>query len=125
MKDLSNTQWSIVFVVTLFLLVAWPPTDHRSLAVKFVRWAVDPNHQLPILPGPLPEELEDDPQAVLMQSSETMSYDALYAKGGLTRLRLALKVAEDPFDAATERQILTVIGVLTGLAIWRSAWQKS
>lgn len=122
--QLSNTQWSFAFVLTFLLLVAWPPSGQRSLAVKFVRWAADPGNQLPTLPGPLPMSVEDDPQAVLMHASDTWAYDALYAKGGWTRVRLELKVAEDPFDPATERQVLTVCGVLAALAIWRAAGQK-
>jgi hypothetical protein len=46
-------------------------------------------------------------------------YDELHDKGGWTRLRLDLKVAGDPFNAATERQLLTAIGVITGFVLWR------
>ena len=46
-------------------------------------------------------------------------YDELYDKGGWTRMRLELKVAGDPFNAATERQILTGIGVVAAFLSWR------
>jgi hypothetical protein len=46
-------------------------------------------------------------------------YDELYAKGGWTRRRLELKVASDPFNAATERQLLVSVGVLTAFLVWR------
>jgi hypothetical protein len=51
-------------------------------------------------------------------------YDALYLKGGWTRRRLDLKVAGDPFNPATERQVLTGIGVLTALLAWRWGTRK-
>jgi hypothetical protein len=34
-------------------------------------------------------------------------------------MRLELKVAGDPFNAATERQLLTAIAVITGFVVWR------
>jgi hypothetical protein len=46
-------------------------------------------------------------------------YDELYEKGGWTRRRLQLKVATDPFNAATERQLLVAFGVLAGFLVWR------
>jgi hypothetical protein len=48
-------------------------------------------------------------------------YDELYDKGGWTRLRLQLKVARDPFNAATERQLLVAIGVVAAFVVWRRA----
>jgi hypothetical protein len=34
-------------------------------------------------------------------------------------MRLELKVAGDPFNAATERQLLTAIAVIAGFLVWR------
>ena len=52
-------------------------------------------------------------------------YDALYLKGGWTRKRLELKVAGDPFDPGTERQLLTVVGVVVALLAWRLGARRS
>jgi hypothetical protein len=52
-------------------------------------------------------------------------YDELYVKGGWTRTRLELKVASDPFNPATERQVLTGIGVLTAFLVWRFGTPKN
>src|SRR5207237_10679953 len=93
--------------------------DDRSLAMKFVNWAVDPNDRLPILPGPLEPEVGDDFEAVNAHDLQTRMYDELYDKGGWARMRLELKVAGDPFNAATERQILTGIGVVAAFLVWR------
>jgi hypothetical protein len=60
---------------------AWPPRDHKSRALKFVNWAVDPD-ELPILPGPIPLGAGDDPQAVETRDIQAQQYDALYQKGG-------------------------------------------
>jgi hypothetical protein len=46
----TNVQWWLIVIVALFVVCAWPPGDDKSLAVKFVNWAVDPRGELPILP---------------------------------------------------------------------------
>jgi len=46
-------------------------------------------------------------------------YDALYVKGGWTRKRLELKIATDPLNPATVRQVLTALGVLEVFLFWR------
>ena len=111
----------MLFVLALALTLAWPPVQGQSLAVTFVQWAVDPGGTLPILPGPFAPGLGDDLEAVNAHDLQTRMYDELYARGGLTRLRLELKVARDPFDPATERQVLTLVGVVAGFLIWRFA----
>jgi hypothetical protein len=40
-------------------------------------------------------------------------------------MRLELKVAGDPFNSATERQLLVAIGVIAGFLVWRRANPKS
>jgi hypothetical protein len=115
----TNTQWWTLLVVALLLVAAWPPADDRSLAVKFVNWAVDPSDRLPVLPGPFEVGEGDDLEAVNAHDLQTRMYDELYEKGGWTRMRLELKVARDPFNAATERQILTGIGVVAAFLSWR------
>jgi hypothetical protein len=51
-------------------------------------------------------------------------YDELYAKGGWTRRRLELKVARDPFNPSTERQVLIAIGVVTAFLVWRTSARR-
>lgn len=115
----GNAQWWILLVVALLLVAMWPPAADRSLALKFVNWAVDPAGTLPTLPGPLALGQSDDPALVDASDLQTRMYDELYSKGGWTRLRLELKVADDPFNRATERQLLVAVGVLTAFVIWR------
>jgi hypothetical protein len=52
-------------------------------------------------------------------------YDELYEKGGWTRTRLQLKVVTDPFNAATERQLLVALGVVAAFLVWRSTGSGS
>ena len=92
--------------------------------MKFINWAVDPWNQLPVFPEPLTFGSGDDPQAVEAHDSQVQQYDALYLKGGWTRRRLELKVATDPFNASTERQLLVGFGVLTALLVWRLAGKQ-
>lgn len=101
------------------MIGGWPPDRDKSLAVKFVNWAVDPGGTLPVLPPQLGFGVGDDPQAVEARDAQVRLYDRLYAKGGWTRTRLALKVARDPFNPSTERQLLLVIGAITAFLVWR------
>ena len=115
----NNTQWWILTAVAVFAVLAWPPQEGKSLAIKIVNWAVDPSDRLPVLPPQLPLGMGDDPEAVEAHDLQVQHYDILFMKGGWTRKRLELKVAEDPFDPTTTRQILVGILVVTGLIAWR------
>ena len=117
---MTRFTFSVVVVVALTIVSVWPPEDDRSLAVKFVNWIVDPFDALPVLPPQLALGRGDDPEAVEARDLQTQQYDALYLKGGWTRRRLELKVARDPINPATERQLLLVIGVVTALFAWRA-----
>ena len=105
--------------MTLVVALAWPPQEGKSLATKFVNWIVDPTHQLPILPPQLPLGMGDDPDAVNIHDLQVRRYDLLYAQGGWTRKRLELKVADDPFDPTTTRQLLIGVAAVVGLIVWR------
>jgi len=115
----TNSQWWALLVVALLIVAAWPPADDRSLAMKFVNWAVDPADRLPTLPPPYGPGEGDDLEAVNAHDLQTRMYDELHDKGGWTRMRLELKVAEDPFNAATERQLLVAVGVIAAFVVWR------
>jgi hypothetical protein len=121
----NNFQWWILVIVAMLIVFVWPPAEDRSLAVKFVNWAADPWNELPVLPDQLGLGLGDDPEAVAAHDAQVQHYDALYLRGGWTRTRLELKVARDPLNPSTERQLLTGIGVLTAFLVWRLAGQKA
>jgi hypothetical protein len=106
--------------VALFVIAAWPPGDEKSLAAKFVNWAADPRGELPILPAQLGYGIGDDRYAVEERDAEVRRYDELYNRGGWTRRRLELKVADDPLNPATERQLLLALGAIAVFALWRS-----
>lgn len=120
----SNAQWWVLVTVAVFIVVAWPSDNDRSLASKLTNWAVDPRDELPVLPGPLALGRGDDLDAVEAHDLQVRMYDELYNKGGWTRRRLELKVAGDPFNPGTERQVLTGIGVLTAFLVWRFGGRK-
>ena len=121
----SNAQWWVLVTVAAFVVVAWPSDNDRSLALKLTNWAVDPKDELPILPGPFALGQGDDVHSVESHDLQTRMYDELYNRGGWTRTRLELKVANDPFNPATERQILTGIVVLTAFLVWRFGAPKN
>jgi len=114
----------VLFLAVLVIVVAWPPAAGRSLMVKAINRAVDPTDSLPVLPPQLGFGLSDDVQAVEMRDEIVRRYDEMYALGGVTRARLRLKVAEDPFDPVTERQLLLVFGVVVAFLTLRQAIQR-
>jgi hypothetical protein len=117
---------SVVLVACAVLLVCfWPPANDRSLAVKVLNWAVDPRDALPVLPAPFALGAGDDPDAVAEHDGQVQAYDILYAKGGWTRRRLEWKVAQDPFNPATERQVILALGIVTAFLFWRSTRRQS
>ena len=115
----NSTQWWMIWVVTVVLILSWPPDKGRSLAVKATNWLADPGNALPVMPDPLPIGLDDDGDAVTAHDAQEADYHAQYASSFMTRLRMSLKTASDPFDPTTERQILSGIAILTALVIWR------
>ena len=121
----GNSQWWLLVVFSVLIVSAWPPRDDKSLAAKLVNWAADPANELPILPDQLALGQGDDPDKVSAHDLQVQQYDALYLKGGWTRTRLALKVAGDPFNPGTERQVLTVVAVVLGFLIWRMGGQRA
>src|SRR5262245_22531671 len=120
----NTRQWWTLLIVALLIVFAWPPSEDRSLAVKFVNWVVDPRDHLPTLPGPLSFGQGDDPAAVEAHDLQTRMYDELYEKGGWTRRRLELKVWRDPFNASTERQLLIGLGVIAAFIVWRASGER-
>jgi len=114
----------VLFLAVLLIVVAWPPAAGLSLMMKAVNRAVDPADSLPILPPQLGFSLSDDVQAVEIRDEMVRQYDELYQRGGITRARLRLKVAEDPFDPVTERQLLLVFGVVVAFLTLRRGAQR-
>lgn len=119
MRQPSSAGWWVLLGVILFVIAAWPPDQDRSLAAKFVNWAVDPRGELPTLPPQLGYGMGDDPQAVEERDARVRHYDELFHQGGWMRRRLELKVAGDPFNASTERQLLLAFAAISIFVVWR------
>jgi hypothetical protein len=116
---LTRAGWGVLFATTLVIVAAWPPAEGRSLIVKTLNWVVDPADTLPVLPPQLGYGLSDDVHAVEMRDAIVRRYDELYNSSALTRTRLEWKVARDPFDPVTERQLLLIVGVVVGFLVFR------
>ena len=115
----NTAQWRVIRIAAVLLVLGWPPDRGRSAGIKVVNWLADPTNSLPTLPDQLPIGLDDNGDAVAAHDAQEAEYYRQYASSDLTRLRMTLKVASDPFDPQTERQILVAIGVLSALAVWR------
>lgn len=115
----NATQWKIIWIVVVFLILSWPPDKGRSLGVKIANWLADPRNTLPTMPAPLPIALDDNGDAVTEHDALEAEYYRQYQSSGVRHFRMMLKEATDPFDPSTERQILAGIGILSALAVWR------
>ena len=115
----NRAQWYVIWIAAVSVIAAWPPAQSASLGIKAVRWLADPTSALPTLPEPLPMGLGDDGDAVAAHDLEESEYNRLYAGSWMMRTRLQLKAVEDPWDPTTERQILTGLGILSVLGVWR------
>ena len=115
----GRTQWSIIWAVAVFAILAWPPDRGRSLGAKVVNWAVDPTGALPSLPPSLPMSMDDDGDAVAAHDALEAEYYRRRDSSAAARWRMRLKEAGDPFDTMTERQLLAGLLVLSALAVWQ------
>jgi hypothetical protein len=115
----NRAQWSLIWSTAIVLILAWPPTDGRSLLVKLVNWGVDPTGALPSLPPPLPMGLDDNGDAVSEHDALTADYYTVRDRSAMTRWRMDLKSARDPLSPETERQVLVGLAVLGALGVWR------
>lgn len=120
----SSAGWWGLLAIVLLVIAAWPPDNDKSLAAKFVNWAVDPGGQLPVLPPQLGMGMGDDPQAVEERDAVVRRYDQLFNQGGFTRRRLELKVATDPLNRSTTRQLLLAFAAIAAFVVWRRGATK-
>jgi hypothetical protein len=119
----DTIQWRFIWMAAVCLVLAWP-AENGSLAVKAVNWSADPFESLPATPSPLAMGAGDDPEAVQQHDAEEAAYYTMYNTSRLARLRLQLRDLDDPFDPATERQVLFGLAILSALGIWRLEARK-
>jgi hypothetical protein len=115
----NRAQWRMLWPLAALLVLAWPPGQGRSLLVKIVNRAADPAGALPDLPPPLPIGLDDNGDAVTAHDEQEREYYQVRGRSSLTRWRMDLKTARDPFDPTTERQLWVGIAVFGALVLWR------
>jgi hypothetical protein len=115
----SDRAWWLLLAIGLAVILAWPPQQGRSLALTLLTRIVDPDNSLPILPPQLAIGMGDDVEAVERRDAMVRRYDEMYGRGGLTRWRMDMKVARDPFNPTTERQVLLLFGVVAAFLVWR------
>jgi hypothetical protein len=118
--SVSRAGRIVLFATALLIVAAWPPQTGRSLLMKTINWAVDPGGTLPVLPPQLGFGMGDDVRAVEERDEQVRRYDEAYDQGQWTRTRLRLKVAGDPFDKTTVRQLLLVVGVIVAFLAVRA-----
>jgi hypothetical protein len=119
----NTAQWRMIWTVAVLLILAWPE-ENQSLAIKAIKWGVDPFQTLPRTPSPIAPGLGDDVDAVQQHDAEEAAYYYMYSSSRLSRLRLQLRDLKDPLDPSTERQILVGLAILIALSIWRAEGKK-
>jgi hypothetical protein len=119
-SSISRAQRGIVFAIAALLVLCWPPDRGHgtSLLMKAMHWAVDPLDALPQLPPALPPGLGDNGDAVAEHDAIEADYYRLHNSSAMTRWRMDMEAAGDPFDPTTERQVLIAIAVIAALAVW-------
>ncbi len=115
----NTPQWRIIWILAALVVLAWPPAEGRSLALKAAAWAADPFHTLPVMPPELPMELGDDGFAVADHDRLVSSYFDVYQSSPWKRFRIDVRDFQNPFDPTTERQLLVGISVFGALLVWR------
>lgn len=115
----SRRQWPVIWIAALLIVLAWPPDSGRSLGVTLLNWAADPRGRLPALPPPLPMGLDDDGEAVSEHDMLETAYYQIRERSTITRWRMDLKAASDPFTSSTQRQLLVGLAVVSALLVWR------
>ena len=121
MRQPNRVQWIVISLAAALLVMAWPPDrgGGTSLAVTVAHWLVDPRGTLPALPPPLPPGVGDNGDIVAQHDEQESEYYRLYNSSSLTRWRMEMKAARDPFDSTTTRQWLVAIAVAAALLSWR------
>lgn len=106
--------------IALLLVLCWPPDRGHgaSLLIKLMHRAVDPFDALPALPPALPPGLGDNGDAVAEHDAIESDYYRLHNSSAMTRWRMDMEAAGDPFDPTTERQVLIASAVIAALAAW-------
>ena len=116
----TRTGAWVLFLTVLAVITAWPPQTGRSLALKLVHVAVDPDGSLPFLPEQLDFGLSDDPQAVDLRDMLVRRYDDALASGPVMRTRLRLKNVTDPLEPSTERQLLLLFTAAVAFSVLKT-----
>lgn len=119
-SSITRAQRVIVSAIAVLLVLCWPPDRGHgtSLIIKVMHWAVDPTDALPALPPPLPPGLGDNGDAVAEHDAIEAEYYRLHNGSAMTRWRMDMEAAGDPFDPTTERQVLIAAAVVAALAAW-------
>jgi hypothetical protein len=121
----NRAQWTVIWIVALLVILAWPPSEGRSLGVKLLNWSVDPRGALPALPEQLPPGLDDNGDAVTEHDLLEQEYYRARDRSPMTRWRMEMKEWTDPITPQTERQLLVAIVVLGALLTWRLAGART
>ena len=93
----NNSQWWVLVVFSVLIVVAWPPRDGKSLAAKLVNWVVDPMNQLPTLPDQLALGSGDDPDAVNARDMQVQQYAEMILGEDLRQRRSQISVDQTQY----------------------------
>jgi len=119
----NRAQWRVIWTIGILLVLAWPPNQERSLAIKGANWLADPMGTLPEPPAdPFVSDFDEHAgpgSGYETSRAESEEFERTYADSMVARLRQRLKHASNVFSPSTDRQVLMGLVVLGALYIWR------
>jgi hypothetical protein len=115
----NSSQWRVIWILAIVMVLFWPGAQDRSLAIKSLNWAADPSGKLPRLPGEFSFSDGDDPFAVADHDAQEAEYYRVYQSSAMARVRMRLRDLPDPFESSTQERVLVAMGVLGAVLVWR------
>ena len=110
-------------MIGILLVLAWPPQQDRSLAIKAINWLADPMDTLPERPAdPFASDFDEHAgpgTGYETARAESEDVERAYADSAVARMRLRLKHVSNVFSPSTDRQVLMGLVVLGALHLWR------
>jgi hypothetical protein len=121
--DARRLPWAALAALVAGVALLWPMDSGKSVVVKTLNWLGDPRQELPRRPSPLAMGMDDDADAVTAHDNEEHAYESMRRGPWAGRVRLWMRDAEDPMDAATERVLLIAVGAMA--AAWLISRQSA
>ena len=135
----NRAQWRTIWILAVLVTTTWSPREGRSLAIKAINWAAEPEDgampppDLQALPKSLPTFTGSDGKKYyevpgmtpIAVEDLTPTWPPESTRSAIHRFRHRWAVREAFTDRDTDRQLLVGIVILGVLCLWRLSAAKS